>query len=109
MPENVEGRLSSLEQGFLSLKEGIDDLKRSVEKVDTAVTSLMDKLDGRYPSKESVDLRIGELKQQQEALTRRLHDMQKQVDKLKSWRNWIGGGLALAAFVIVVLSHAIKL
>lgn len=107
--DNIEGRLSSLEQGFLSLKEGIDDLKKSVEKIDDAVTLLMEKLDSRYPSKESVDLRIAELKQQQEAFNKRLNEMQKQLEKLKSWRNWIAGGIALAAFIIIALSHAIKL
>lgn len=56
-----EERLASLEQNFASMKEGFDRVEKAVGKLTDTVSNLGDKLDTRYPSKESVELRFSEI------------------------------------------------
>lgn len=104
-----EERLSSLEESFTFMREGIVRVEKTLDKLDLTVSSIVEKLDGRYPSKESVDLRIRELTTElqtardvNEKLTEEVHSLRKDVDILKSWRSWLTGTLATVVAVGVL-------
>ena len=105
MSKTAEERISSLEDNFAFMREGIARMEKTLEKLDISVTSLVEKLDGRYPSKESVDLRIGEIVRDIKGLRERQDAIEKRASALAAWQYRIAGGLVVLSFALGVLSH----
>ena len=103
MTKTPEERIASLEMSFISMGEGIARVEKTLEKLDGSVTSLVDKLDARYPTKESVDLRLQELRNEYESLKLRVTEVEKNIDKLTAWRNWLTGAYVVLVGVAVIL------
>lgn len=80
-----EERIASLEIGLSGMKEGIAELKSVIEKLDSTVSTLVDKMDLRYATKESVDLRIEALEVENKSLRSTVKDLNVRVNKLTAW------------------------
>ncbi|SFU71422.1 hypothetical protein [Alicyclobacillus macrosporangiidus] len=107
MTVTVEERLSTLEAGFQSLKEGLDRVERALEKLDGNVAVLIEKLDARYPSQESVNLRFTDLQQKVAQLETQCEAQRKDIDQLRNWQYKVTGGIAVVAFLLGLVSSKI--
>lgn len=107
MSQTPEERLASLEQGFGYVREGLERMEKAIGKLDSAVNTLIDKLDGRYPSQESVNLRFAELQKENETLRERLGTVEKQQGRLQSWQYKVAGGIAVIAFGLGIAAKAL--
>ena len=87
------------------MREGISRVEKTLEKLDIAVASLVEKLDGRYPSKESVDLRLGELIRDIKALRERQDALETRAARLSAWQYRVAGALVVISFAVGVLSR----
>jgi chromosome segregation ATPase len=106
--QTPEERIAALEQGLLSLGEGIRRVETTLEKLDISVSSLVEKLDARYPSKETVDLRFEDVHKEL-ALLRKDHDaLDRRVQKMQAWMYKAAGAIAIVAFGIGVLANSHK-
>lgn len=100
--DSNERRLSTLEERFVSLKEGIDDLKTSVEKMTESIAFLIEKLDGRYPSRESVELRLNEIWKELENL--KFERRNSKLSKPQWALVWVTVGAVFFSVVSLVIS-----
>jgi chromosome segregation ATPase len=93
-----EERLASLEQQFSSLEEGFGRVEKAVEKLTDNVTAMMDRLDARYPSRESVDLRFSALEQENAMLKAEVAELKQRVNRMSAWQYKAMGAVGIAAF-----------
>ncbi len=100
MTPNPDERLTSLEHDVVSLKDGVERIEKAVEKLADSVSVLMDKLDARYPSKESVDLRFESIEQENQVLKTVIGDLKLEVSKVSAWMYKIIGAMG---FITVAL------
>ena len=105
MTKTTEERISSLEDNFTFMREGISRVEKTLEKLDISVSTLVEKLDGRYPSKESVDLRLGELIRDIKALRERQDALETRAARLLAWQYRVAGALVVISFAVGVLSR----
>ena len=114
--KTTEERVASLEENFSFMREGMARVERMLEKLDGTVSSLVDRLDIRYPSKESVDLRVAEIVRDIKTLRERQEDLRKDLDeasgklgarveRMAAWQYKVTGALVVLSFGIGVLSH----
>ncbi len=101
MQKSPEERISSLEESIIYLKEGMAEVKNTLEKI-------MDKLDDRYPSKESMDLRISTLRDELKDLHDRTDKVESQTAKMQRWQYQVTGAVMLAAFLLGLLARSVK-
>lgn len=100
-----EERITSLEGSFVNLKEGLTDVKTALETLNVTVAGLVDRLDGRYPSKESVDLRVEDLRKDVDAVRKQADESKVQIDRMQRWQYQIMGAITLAAFLLGLLTR----
>lgn len=105
MDKTAEERISSLEDNFAFMREGIARMEKTLDNLNIAVASLVEKLDGRYPSKESVDLRVAELVRDIKGLRERQDAVEKRASSLAAWQYRVAGGLVVVSFALGVMSH----
>lgn len=110
MTKSPEERLASLEQNFISLGEGVQRVEKAVDDLNKNVSTLVDKLDYRYPSKESVDLRLKAQESKDEVLEKEIGELKEEVKTLKSQVNSLKkfqykatGALVFVAFALGIL------
>jgi len=97
--KSPEERLSALEEAFVSLKEGMSRVEKGVGKLEETFAVLMDKLDSRYPSKESVELRLKEQMDDIVELKVKNAKMEKGIEELRKYIYKAIGGTAVGAFL----------
>lgn len=103
--KTTEERVSALEENFAFMREGIARVEKTLEKLDASVLSLVERLDVRYPSKESVDLRMAEIMRDINALRERQDALEARVTRLAAWQYRVIGGLVVGSFALSALSH----
>lgn len=106
--KTIEERVSSLEENFAFMREGIARVEKTLEKLDASVLSLVERLDARYPSKESVDLRMAEIVRDIKTLRERQDALEARAMKIAAWQYRVIGGLVVVSFVLGVLSRLWK-
>ena len=102
MTRTNEERITSLEEAIDYLKEGMKDVKDTLNVI-------IEKLDGRYPTKESVEFRIQALNDQQKELEKRIDCLETKVAKVQKWQYTVGGGAMVVGFLVGIISHVIKI
>ncbi len=105
MTKTAEERISSLEDNFTFMGEGIRRVEKALEKLDATVATLVEKLDTRYPSRESVDLRMGELVRDIKKLREDQDALEARTTRMSAWQYKVTGALVLIAFALGVASH----
>lgn len=105
MTKTVEERISSLEENVGYLREGVARVEKAIERLESTLSGLVDKMDGRYPSKESVDLRMQELVRDVKALRERQDVIENQMSRMSAWQYRVVGGIVVISFILGVLSH----
>ncbi|MHB1681578.1 MAG: hypothetical protein ACYCYO_01940 [Bacilli bacterium] len=103
--KTTEERVTSLEENFAFMREGMTRVERMLEKLDTTVSSLVDRLDTRYPSKESVDLRLAELVRDIKVLRERQDALEARAARMSAWQYRVAGALVVISFAVGVLSR----
>lgn len=103
--KTAEERISSLEDNFTFLREGLSRVEKAIEKLEATLSGLVEKLDGRYPSKESVDLRMQELVRDIKTLRERQDALEARAARLSAWQYRVAGALVVISFAVGVLSR----
>ncbi len=73
-------------------------MEKAVEKLTDNVTAMMDRLDARYPSKESVDLRFGSIEQDNNSLRTEVVELRQRVNRISAWQYKVMGAIGIVAF-----------
>ncbi len=103
-----EERIAALEQGLLSMGEAISRVEQAVERMDTTVIALTDKLDARYPSTESVDIRIVELQKALKELRREAEGYSHEISRLRARQYKRMGASAVVAFLLGLVAEVFR-
>lgn len=109
MTKTNEERLSTLEESNDFLKEGMREMKEGIREVKETLAMIVEKLDGRYVSKESFDLRVQTLCDALKEVEKRQDATDAKINKLQKWQYTVTGGGVLLGFVIGIASHVIKI
>lgn len=108
MSLSTEERLASLEQKFNNVEEGIGRLEKSLEKVANTVSELMEKLDARYSSQESVNLRFQQQQQEITQLQALAETLRADVEHMRRWQYKVMGAATVVAFLLGLVAEALR-
>lgn len=102
MTKTNEERITALEESFVYVKEGMRELKDTMNVI-------IEKLDGRYVTKDSYDIRIQSLLDANKELEKRQDATDAKINKLQKWQYTVGGGAMVVGFLVGIISHVIKI
>ena len=108
MTRSPEERLSGLEENFDSMKEGLARLEKTLERIDAVLSGLVERLDVRYPTRESVDLRVEDLRKDMESVRKQADESKTRIDRMQRWQYQVTGAVTLAAFLLGLLARGFK-
>lgn len=103
----VEERLTSLEKSFEYLQEGMSRVEGTLEKLDSSVADLIGRLDNRYPSQESVNLRFESMSKEIVELRKEFEETNVRVDKVRVWMYKAMGIGMTVTFVVGILAELV--
>ncbi|MFD1677020.1 hypothetical protein [Alicyclobacillus fodiniaquatilis] len=93
-------RIQSLEDRFSSLEVGMDRVEQALTKMGEQFEDLKEKLDARYPTQESVNLRFDALWKDVIDMKEEHQTVRKDVERLKGGFYRFVGGAAVAGALI---------